>query len=246
MNAADRYCIKEGYRPNVETVTVDAVSGSTYWNATRIRGNRSFQYDVYRYAADLVEARDFETVVDVGCGLGFKLGIVHRRRRGTRLIGIDQPNAVDYCRQNNDYGEWYVDDFEHPSADLADLKADLVMSSDVIEHLRDPDNLLDYMRRRMRPGGLVLLSTPERDALRGSDCDHSPNPSHIREWNFQEFEAYLSSRGAKILEHFLQYPVRLAPSRLFYRHVVKRLLAGKPVKYNQVCLVSWSDSKVKG
>ncbi len=245
MSAADRYSIKEGYRPNAEALTVDAVSGSNYWTATRVRGNKSFQYDVYRYAADLVKKHDFRTVIDVGCGLGFKLGIVHRRSPGTRLIGIDQPNAVDYCKRNNDYGEWYVDDFEHPIADLADLKADLVMSSDVIEHLRDPDNLLEYMRQRVQPGGLALLSTPERDVLRGCDCDHSPNPNHVREWNFEEFEAYLSSRGAEILEHFLQYPVRLAPNRLFYRHVLKRFIAGKPVKCNQLCLIRWPDSEGK-
>lgn len=242
MGAPDHYFIKDGYCSNQEPVTVDAVSGSVYWSPHRIRGNRSFQYGVYRYASRLVREHGIRTVIDVGCGAGYKLGLVARRNPNTRVVGIDQPNAIEYCRSHNDFGEWHADDFESPSDALADLRAELVISSDVIEHLSDPDNLLRYIRLRLRPGGWVLLSTPERDALRGRDCRHSPNPNHIREWNFDEFEAYLTSRGAEIVDHFVQYPVRIAPNRLFYRHVVKRWLAGKPLKSNQVCLLRWTEA----
>jgi len=81
------------------------------------------------------------------------------------------------------------------------------------------------------------LSTPERDIFRGESCAYSPNKFHIREWNFEELENYLLSRGFYVVEHFLQYPIRFGFNSIFFNEFVKRLITGKGLKYNQVCLL---------
>jgi SAM-dependent methyltransferase len=51
------------------------------------------------------------------------------------------------------------------SLPLADGSVDVLLSLEVIEHLHDPDLLLDEARRVLRPGGALVLSTPRLDSL---------------------------------------------------------------------------------
>jgi hypothetical protein len=83
--------------------------------------------------------------------------------------------------------EW----LQFDTVDPCTLKADLVICSDVIEHIKDPDTLLRFISSMQ--SRLIILSTPERNAIAGSN-DYGPpaNPSHYREWNAPEFKKYLS------------------------------------------------------
>lgn len=235
--AAARYFIKPGYRPNEVVLTQDEVSGEFYWNETRLQRSVSYQYPVYRLAECLIERGGIARVIDVGCGVATKLARLQALHPGVDYVGIDQPATIEFCRKRYAFGRWIADDLENPDPALANLAGDLVICSDVIEHLRDPDVLLGYLRRRTAAGGRVLLSTPERDLLRGRDCNHSPNRYHVREWNREELQAYVRASGFVIQEHRMQLPVRVEFSRLFYSHVVKRALAGRPVRWNQACLL---------
>lgn len=236
MTTSDFY-IKPGYRENVKPVTVDSISGDHYWNNSRIALSSCYQYPVYKYAVQLIKDKEFKRIIDVGCGLAPKLAWIHKQLPHTEVLGIDQIGAIEYCRNKYNFGTWIVDDIENPKRDYEFPPGDLVISSDVIEHLLNPDTLLEYLREIMNPHGYILLSTPERDLMRGIDCMYSPNPNHIREWNYQELSNYLENRGFKILEHFLQLPVRMGINTIALKEIVMRTLMGKPAKYNQVCLL---------
>lgn len=231
------YGIKASYRPNAAVITHDDLSGQTYWNEARLDLSRSYQYPVYMLAKDLILRTGARRVVDVGCGVATKLELLHRQLPTVEFVGIDQPNAIAFCQQRYRFGRWLVDDLERPHADLSGLAGDLVICSDVIEHLGDPDVLLRYLKLCVRPGGAILLSTPERDALRGRACTSSPNKYHVREWNGTELRTYLEQSGFRVVRQWLQLPVKAELSRLFFSHVVMRALRGRPVKWNQVCLL---------
>jgi hypothetical protein len=120
----------------------------------------------------------------------------------------------------------------------APVVGQLVICSDVIEHVVDPDVLLGYLRTCTGSGGLVILSTPERHRLRGRNCIRSPNPAHVREWSFGELRRYLEARGFRVRGHFLSLPTRIALNRLFWRNVVRHWIStGRSPRYNQVCLL---------
>jgi len=104
----------------------------------------------------------------------------------------------------------------------------------VIEHLLNPDFLLDYIKSKLAINGTVILSTPERNRLRGVKCNCSPNLHHVREWSFDEFERYLESEGFQIIDHFLQYPIKLKLNMIFFHEIIKRALMFRSPKYNQV------------
>ena len=152
-----------------------------------------------------------------------------------RIIGIDQAEPITICKEKHDFGEWHIDDIENSKISPA-INSELIICADVIEHLLDPDSLLEYIKKRLTSNGVVVLTTPERDAIRGKKCFHSPNKQHIREWNFEEFETYLSSSGFEVLEHFLQYPVKFKINKIYYDEMIKRALRFKPLKYNQLVM----------
>jgi len=234
----EKYFIKDDYVPNKEAVTRDEVSGKQYWSKSSIYSSYYYQFSVYQYAKKLIQEKRVEEVIDVGCGTGTKLALIHNDLPEVNFVGIDRKAAIDYCKKHYSFGNWYVDDIENPDKSLGDIKAKLVICSDVIEHLLNPDLLLSYLKKKVTIDGYILLSTPERDIMRGKSCTTSPNKFHIREWNYEEFENYLLYSGFHIVEHFLQYQVRVGINRMFLKIAIRRLISGKALKYNQVLLAS--------
>lgn len=235
---ASRYFIKQGYFENELANTRDENSDGTYWNRRRRRASQYYQWPVYAYASALIRTRHVRRCIDVGCGVGTKLHQLKQSHLRVQFAGIDQASAIEHCRRMFGPDGWYVDDLENPDPALSHLTGDLVICADVIEHVENPDRVLDYLNTRLAPGGVILLSTPERDALRGTNCNTCPNAHHVREWNAAELAAYLSHRGYTIEAQFLQLPVRLGPNLITYNEIVKRFFRRMPLRYNQVCVLS--------
>lgn len=236
-NGVENYGIRPDYECNTELVTMDAESGATYWNASRIESSRHYQFPVYELVSRIVEDKGARTLVDVGCGVGTKLENLHRAHPELEIHGIDQPAAIDWCRAHWEFGTWYADDFENPGDATRDLAADVVVCADVIEHVLDPDMVLRYLRRLSHAETWFVLSTPDREQLRGTENRRPPNPHHVREWSAPEFAAYLDSQGFTIEQQVHQLPVRATFGRYFLEEVVLRAVKLKPLRYNQVVVV---------
>ena len=52
----------------------------------------------------------------------------------------------------------------------------------------------------------------------------------------EEFKAYVTDRGFRVVKHQVQLPVRIVPNRIFFKEVIMRVLRGRPVRWNQLCL----------
>jgi hypothetical protein len=111
------------------------------------------------------------------------------------ITGIDDAPTIERCRAMHSVGRWIPGDLEDPSFAL-DRTYGLIIAADVVEHLRDPDRLLQLIRASCHDATRVVISTPERDRRRGeNDVGPPGNGAHVREWNEAEFSAYLQSRG---------------------------------------------------
>ena len=77
---------------------------------------------------------------------------------------------------------------------------DIIIASDVIEHIADPDELLDLIEKSEPK--LIVLSTPDRNLLQKGHDGPPRNTAHFREWSFDEFRQYIESRF-NIIEHFV-------------------------------------------
>lgn len=187
-----------------------------------------YQYKVYLYARKIINSNRINSVLDIGCGYGIKLKeIIYPGC--SNIIGIDCEDAIKYCRNSYDFGEWYKDDIEKPVLEL-NRKFDMIISSDVIEHLVDPNKLLDYIKLYSHNDTQIIISTPDRDKIRcQSKVGPTINRHHVREWNMPEFNAYVKSRGVKILKHFL-----LAEKLPNYAEYIKKILLFESIRKIQV------------
>lgn len=212
-------------------------TAKAYWTEQQVGNAGHYQYQVYRKVAGLCRERKAVTLLDVGCGPGIKLDRIHRLLPHLRITGVDQRDAIEYCRTHHAYGTWEVVDLNNPD-DAFSVQADVIVCADVIEHIDQPDRLLAFISRSLRPGGAALISTPDRDLLRGRGDPGPPgNPSHIREWSAPELRGFLEDSGFRVLRHWHEYPVRWKWNRLWRDEVLKRWLKGWSARYNQVVLV---------
>ncbi|MFE0130099.1 class I SAM-dependent methyltransferase [Streptomyces sp. NPDC059037] len=98
-------------------------------------------------------------VLDIGCGDGTAAAAAAPFLAGHRVIGVDW--SQDALKRAHSHLSYVVrGELTDGGLPFADGSADAVLFSEVIEHLVDPDSALDELRRVLRPGGHLMLSTP--------------------------------------------------------------------------------------
>ena len=98
------------------------------------------------------------TALDVGCGAGLLTEPL--ARLGAEVTGIDaSPEVIEVAREHAAAMGLEID---YRVGDVQNLEGqfDLVTSLEVIEHVADPAVFLKALARRLAPGGLLILSTP--------------------------------------------------------------------------------------
>lgn len=142
----------------------------------------------YLMAAEFAAGR---RVLDAGSGAGYGAAVL--QAAGAAVVqGIDMDaDAVAGARER--FGganlSFVVDDCER--LDHVDGGWDLICCFEAIEHLRRPEAFLDRAARLLAPGGLLLVSTPDRAASPAFVAGRPRNRFHEHEWFTDEFVAML-------------------------------------------------------
>jgi len=138
----------------------------------------------YVFAGQYVARKD---VVDVACGAG--VGTSYLREAGARHAwGLDiDPGAVAFAKGR--YKDCEFAECEATQLCLQSGSADVVVSFETVEHLKEQRKFLVECRRVLRPGGVLICSTPNHAISRWS----ANNPFHTRELNPAEFHRLLGS-----------------------------------------------------
>jgi SAM-dependent methyltransferase len=98
-------------------------------------------------------------IVDIGCGDGEATELAACLNRGNQFVGVDW--SASALRQAQSRGLAVVRaGAEGSGLPIASASADVVIMSEVIEHLVDTDAALDEAYRILKVGGAILLSTP--------------------------------------------------------------------------------------
>jgi hypothetical protein len=183
VGSRENYFIQAGYHPRQKAI---------YFNDTS--NEAESQAEVYQFAAEICAREKLHSAVDIGCGSAFKL-VKHLGHLQT--VGIDVPETCAFLRKKYPARAW----LDIGSDTKIGFPVDLVIASDVIEHLERPDELMDTIAR-IRPRW-IILSTPDRNLLRYGTHNGPPlNQAHLREWSFAEFQAY-AKHYFEISEHFI-------------------------------------------
>jgi 2-polyprenyl-3-methyl-5-hydroxy-6-metoxy-1,4-benzoquinol methylase len=98
-------------------------------------------------------------ILDVGCGDGFATQIAAQRNAGHHFAGLDW--AAGSLALARDRGLAVIRaGIDFPALPIKPGSVDVVVMSEVIEHLVDTDSAVEAVHRVLRPGGSLLLSTP--------------------------------------------------------------------------------------
>ncbi|HET9904302.1 MAG TPA: class I SAM-dependent methyltransferase [Xanthobacteraceae bacterium] len=135
-------------------------------------------------------------VLDVGTGTGANLRML--RDNGFRNVtGTDaSPEAVKYCAAKG-LGEVQLGDIV--SLPFAGGHFDLVLATDVIEHVDDDRGALAELYRVLAPGGHLLLTVPAFPSLWGLQDEVA---HHKRRYRMQGLRELVHSNGFAILKSF--------------------------------------------
>ncbi len=108
-----------------------------------------------------IDAPDIGSVLDFGCGFGFPVDVASKVL-GWRAVGVDPSH---YARDGRRLlGADIRREFLNDTTELGE-PFDLLLGSEVIEHIPDLYPFLALLRRWMVPGGHLVLTTPDAGSL---------------------------------------------------------------------------------
>jgi 2-polyprenyl-3-methyl-5-hydroxy-6-metoxy-1,4-benzoquinol methylase len=119
-------------------------------------------------------------VLEVGCGEGRGLELILPKSKTFTAIDKIAP-VIDELQKKFPHCTFKSMNIP-PFGGLADNTYDSVISFQVIEHIKNDDLFLAEIQRVLKPGGIALLTTPNRK------MSLSRNPWHIREYLPKELE----------------------------------------------------------
>lgn len=183
-----KYFIKDGYKHRKK-----------YFHYDDSGMQDQYQDQVYKDARSILDDHNLSSVYDVGTGSGYKL-LKYFNDKSLVVTGSDIEPTLTSLKNNYPEKNWELSDLSNK------IVADLIICSDVIEHLVDPDNLMKMFEQSNFK--YLLISTPERDAvdlyLNKKIMNGPPsNKAHVREWNFKEFFNYVNSFSFEIEKHYM-------------------------------------------
>ena len=160
---------------------MDASFKAPFFNTNR----QEFHLERYRFAANFVKDK---VVADIASGTGYGSSLLNTTGSPKFIYSVDiSADGIEYARK-------YYDDpnieFICASADETGIKSesvDIVVSFETIEHVVDDTKLLEEFFRILRPGGVLICSTPNNWQLKNSEF-------HLRDYTRDSFQQALSEK----------------------------------------------------
>lgn len=143
---------------------------------------------VYQRLADRCAGAE---VLEAGCGEGYGADLIAGVAR--RVVAVDY-DAAAVAHVRSRYPRVEVRQANLVELPLPDASVDVVVNFQVIEHLWDQTQFVVECARVLRPGGLLLMSTPNRVTF-SPGRDTPINPFHTRELNAREMTELLAAGG---------------------------------------------------
>jgi SAM-dependent methyltransferase len=182
------------------------------WDYFQTDGVASFAGNSKRlkFIAGKIQAKE-NMVLNIGVGNGFLEALLHKN--GKKVHALDPSSAAIEClKKNLGLSDEAARVGYSQKMPFADKSLDVVIMSEVIEHLDDDilAKTLREVRRVLRPGGRLIGTVPADEHLKESECvcpkcaQVFHRWGHVQEFNEKRLQGILSSQfsNCRITRHF--------------------------------------------
>jgi SAM-dependent methyltransferase len=187
--------------------------GTFEWNL--FHAEHAQRYDCF---APLCKGRK---TLDAASGAGFGSQILSRAGAAS-VLGVDlSAEAVALAQERYSAPGISFRTGDCEALETLGEKFDAIVSFETLEHLKNPERLVEGARKILNPGGLFICSTPNilRHSLAPGDA--FVNPFHHSEMPYADFEALLARHFTIESRHYQDE----SPSYLRYQAMVQMMLA---------------------
>src|SRR3954452_23493705 len=147
-------------------------------------------------------------VVDVASGEGYGANVL--AERAASVLGIEpNPEAFDHA-----VARYPRVTFRRDIAETFIEPCDAVVFLQTIEHVPDPDAVLEHFKSQLQPGGAAYVSTPNVLTLAPDGAEKSGNPWHVKEYRPEEFRALCAAHFSSVELYGLFHARKLAVHEL--------------------------------
>ena len=190
--------------------------------AERDSGTEHSERRVREYIASQISEKKGR-ILDVGCGKGWVAELFCPFGFEVISMDISLRNTSKALKKHP---------FENHHAVVADVFSlpfltnsfDIIIASEIIEHVQNPAVFIEKLFRVLKPGGNLIITTPYKEKLQYSLCIHCNNPTPLH--------AHLHSFDEKILTSlYTSDDVKQCSYRTFGNKILIHLRLHKILKY---------------
>jgi SAM-dependent methyltransferase len=185
----------------------------------------------YRFACKYAKGK---SVLDIACGVGYS-GPKFMEAGAVSYDGVDiNEKLVDYAKEN--YG---ADLISYSLGDITSFNNnklfDLITCYETIEHVKNYEAAIQNLHSLLKPGGLLLISSPNRTVTSPNALTLNDKPSnefHTQEFIPEELLSILNKNGffAGIDKLYGQRQRKKVYRNRYYRKIVYTLFGNPDIK----------------
>jgi SAM-dependent methyltransferase len=177
---------------------IDAGRLSPYWGEHAAR---------YLFAHPFIEDK---TVLDIACGSGYGVSLMSSKARFVIGVDVDADAAKDAARECRDNAAILLGN--GLGLPFGDGTFDVITSFETVEHIHNRRTFLSELRRVLRSGGMLILSTPNANYTEPVNGKPA-NPFHVHEYTPEELWSELAAHFPidRFLGQTLSDEIRVPP-----------------------------------
>ncbi|MFH1745309.1 MAG: class I SAM-dependent methyltransferase [bacterium] len=162
-------------------------------------------------------------ICSMACGEGFGEYLLVDKGKAKKVIGVDNNReAINRARE-----KYKLENIEFKCEDILNNSFgsdyfDLVISFETIEHIEDDNGFLKEINRILKPGGTLILSTPNKaSSYRDLFAKKPYNPFHVREYKRRQLNKLLTKYFSDLKyfgqKEILKRSVFMLPKYIYYK-----------------------------